>query len=78
MCIRREILEKVRLNEISSTGYSFLIELKFHLINILGARMKEVPIIFQSRQEGESKISNQIISEGVKAPWRLFKKSSRQ
>ena len=74
MCIRREILEKVRLNEISSTGYSFLIELKFHLINILGARMKEVPIIFQSRQEGESKISNQIISEGVKAPWRLFKK----
>lgn len=74
MCIRREILAKVRLDEISSVGYSFLIELKFHLINILHSRVKEVPIIFQSRQEGESKISNQIISEGMKAPWRLFKK----
>ncbi|MEK7125592.1 MAG: polyprenol monophosphomannose synthase [Patescibacteria group bacterium] len=74
MCIKRDILARARLHDISSVGYSFLIELKFQLINILGARVKEVPIVFQSRQEGESKISNQIISEGMKAPWRLLKK----
>lgn len=74
MCIRREILEKLNFNEISASGYSFLIELKFYLINRLKARVKEVPIIFKCRREGESKISNQIISEGIKTPWRLLLK----
>lgn len=74
MCIRRTTLENVPFDVISSLGYSFLIELKFHLIHTLRARVKEVPIVFQSRRGGESKISNQIISEGVKAPWRLFKR----
>lgn len=74
MCIRREFLEKLQLEKIGSSGYSFLIELKFYLIHDFKARVKEVPIIFKSRREGESKISNQIILEGIKAPWRLFLK----
>lgn len=74
MCIRREILEKFDFDNISSTGYSFLIELKFYLINKLKARAKEMPIIFKSRREGESKLSNKIIKEGIKTPLMLFVK----
>jgi len=74
MCIKRDFLKKIDFNQISSSGYSFLIELKFYLIYGLKAKAKEVPIIFKSRREGESKISNQIISEGIKTPWRLLSK----
>lgn len=74
MCISRPYLQKMDFSDISSAGYSFLIELKFYLIHKYKARVKEVPIIFASRREGESKISNQIISEGIRAPWRLFLK----
>lgn len=72
MCIRREFLERLAFEKIGSSGYSFLIELKFYLIHDFKARVKEVPIIFKSRREGESKISHQIIREGIKAPLRLF------
>ena len=74
MCIRREFLENLDLNKISSFGYSFLIELKFYLIHELKARTCEIPIIFKSRREGESKLSKQIIAEGIKTPLKLFLK----
>lgn len=72
MCIKRELLEKINFNEINSAGYAYLIEFKFYCINKLGAKTKEIPIIFKERAGGESKISNQIIIEGIKAPIRLF------
>ncbi|MDD4902807.1 MAG: polyprenol monophosphomannose synthase [Patescibacteria group bacterium] len=72
MCIKREFLEKLDLNKIGSSGYSFLIELKFYLIHEFNASVYESPIIFKSRREGESKLSRQIIKEGLRAPWRLF------
>jgi len=74
MCISREFLENLDLDKIGSSGYSFLIELKFYLIHGLKARFYEVPIIFKSRREGESKLSRQIIAEGIKTPLRLFLK----
>lgn len=74
MCIKREFLEQVNFDEISSSGYSFLIELKFYLINKLGVRVKEISIIFKGRKEGETKLSNQIIFEGMRTPWRLLRK----
>ena len=74
MCIRREFLENLDLNKIGSSGYSFLIELKFYLIHELKARVCEMPIIFKSRRGGESKLSGQIIREGIKAPLKLFLK----
>jgi dolichol-phosphate mannosyltransferase len=69
---RKEIFEKVNLNQISSNGYSFQIELKYR-----AAKNKftycEVPIIFKDRQNGQSKINFKIISEAFwKVPaWRL-------
>lgn len=72
MCIRREFLKNLDLNKIGSSGYSFLIELKFYLIHEFKARAYELPIIFKNRREGESKISRQIIGEGIKTPLKLF------
>lgn len=74
MCIKRDLLEKINFDEIDSTGYAYLIEFKFYCINNLGARFKEVPIIFKERGRGESKISNQIIAEGIKAPLMILVK----
>lgn len=72
MAIKREYLGKIDLDKISSAGYSFLIELKFYLINKTKAKAFEVPIIFKSRYGGESKISRQIIREGIKTPLKFF------
>ena len=72
MCTRREYLEKLDLDNIGSDGYSFQIEFKFNLINKFKAKVKEIPIVFKERRGGESKLSNQIISEGLKKPWQLF------
>lgn len=68
---RREVLEKVNLNEIRSDGYAFLVELKYRLTKS-GAKITEYPIIFYERREGQSKMSSKIIWESIKLPWRLL------
>jgi dolichol-phosphate mannosyltransferase len=72
MCIKRKLLERVNFNEINSTGYAYLLEFKFYCVNKLGAKAKEIPIIFKERGRDDSKISNRIIFEGIKAPLRIF------
>lgn len=71
-CVRREVIEKIDLKNISSSGYAYLMEFKFMCVHLAKARVKEVPIIFKSRMGGESKISNQIIREGLIVPWKLM------
>ena len=67
-------LKKIDLDKISSSGYAFQVELKFQLYRA-GASFKEFPIIFKNRINGESKITNHIIREGLIAPWKIiFKK----
>lgn len=68
--VRTSFLRTVPLERIELAGYAFLMELKY-LLWRLGARMAEVPIVFKNRREGESKITNHIIREGLIAPWRL-------
>lgn len=72
MAMRRELLEKIDFDEIDSTGYAYLMELKFHCVHKLGAKAKEIPIIFKERGRGESKISNRVIAEGMRAPLRIL------
>ncbi len=55
-CYRREVLESVPLDTIFSNGYSFLIEMLYKCQR-LGYRVSEVPICFENRQRGNSKIS---------------------
>ena len=46
------------------TGYAFQIEMKFAAWR-LGFKLKEVPIIFTDRSEGQSKMSGSIFSEAI-------------
>jgi glycosyltransferase involved in cell wall biosynthesis len=55
-CYRREVLASIPLDEIFSSGYSFLIEMLYK-VQRGGWRVGEVPIIFENRQQGVSKIS---------------------
>jgi dolichol-phosphate mannosyltransferase len=74
--IKANFLEKVDVTAITSSGYAFIMELKFALWKA-GARLAEVPIIFNERLGGESKFSGHIISEGIIAPWHIrFRKHS--
>jgi dolichol-phosphate mannosyltransferase len=74
VCARRDLLEKINFSKIDSSGYAYQIEFKYYCVNVLKAKYKEVPIIFKKRREGESKISKQIIREGVIAPLKIFLK----
>jgi dolichol-phosphate mannosyltransferase len=67
---RREVLERVQVDRIESNGYSFQIELKFRAWKA-GYRLKEVPIVFTEREEGESKMSKSIVREAVWRVWKL-------
>lgn len=72
MLFNAALLRKVDFSRLQASGYAFLMELKFCMARALGGRVTEVPILFRSRREGESKISRHIISEGLKTPWRLL------
>jgi len=70
-CIRASILKKIDLDKIEFSGYAFLSGLKYFLVKA-GARVKEIPIIFEERRGGKSKMSGNIIREGLLAPWKLL------
>ncbi len=73
-CYRREVLEKINLENIRFVGYAFQIEMKF-TAHRLGFKIKEVPIIFIDRQFGESKMNIRIFREAFFGVWKLrFKK----
>lgn len=72
-CIKTEYLRKINLDEIDLSGYAFIIGIKYFLIKAR-ASVKEIPIIFEARRGGESKLSHHIISEGIIAPWKIILK----
>jgi len=75
MLIRTDLLRTVSLSGFESSGFAFLMELKYALWK-KGARIKESPIVFGNRGEGKSKLTKRIVVEGMLAPWRMkFKKS---
>lgn len=64
MCYSREVLEAINLEQIHFVGYAFQIEMKFAAWK-LGFKIKEVPIIFQDRTIGISKMNKGIVKEGI-------------
>lgn len=64
VCYRKEVLETINLDAIYFTGYAFQIEMKFATWK-LHFKIKEVPIIFQDRTYGVSKMNKGIVKEGV-------------
>lgn len=69
-CYRRGVLENAPLNQIFSNGYSFLIEILYKCQR-LGYSVGEVPIIFENRQRGSSKISKTEIARAAYTVLRL-------
>lgn len=61
-CYRRELLERMDLENVRSDGYAFQIEMTC-LAFRHGARVVETPIVFRERAHGTSKISKRVISE---------------
>ncbi len=64
MCYKKEVLETINLDELRFVGYAFQIEMKFAAWKH-GFKMKEVPIIFQDRTSGVSKMNKSIVKEGI-------------
>jgi len=63
-CYRREVLETIDLDAISSKGYAFQIETTYRTLRA-GFRVVEVPIHFVDREEGGSKMTQSIVAEAV-------------
>jgi dolichol-phosphate mannosyltransferase len=67
---RREVLERIDLDQVSSTGYCFQIELKYRALK-QGFRVLERPIVFPDRVRGTSKMNGSIVKEAMLQVWKL-------
>jgi dolichol-phosphate mannosyltransferase len=69
-CFRRQVLEAIELDAVQSSGYAFQIELTYRAVK-RGFRVKEVPITFEDRRVGQSKMSRKIFLEALTMVWKL-------
>jgi dolichol-phosphate mannosyltransferase len=69
-CFRRRVLESIDLSAIQSSGYAFQIELTYRAMK-KGFRVVEIPIVFEDRRVGQSKMSGRIILEALTMVWKL-------
>lgn len=70
-CFRREVLAAIDLERVHSNGYSFQIEMS-HTAWMKGFRIVEIPITFEDRRSGYSKMSSAIFREALWMVWKLF------
>lgn len=68
-CYRGEVLQSLDLDDIESSGYSFLFEMLYR-VERQGWKVGEVPIMFEDRRLGRSKISR---NEIIKALWTVLR-----
>ncbi|HRI63987.1 MAG TPA: polyprenol monophosphomannose synthase [Polyangium sp.] len=69
-CFRREVLEALDLDAIDSTGYAFQIEMTYRALR-RGFVVEELPIVFEDRRVGQSKMSRAIFLEAIAVVWKL-------
>lgn len=70
-CFRREVLEAINLDAIHSNGYSFQIEMT-HRAWLMGFHVVEVPIVFEERRSGQSKMHPSIVREALWMVWKIY------
>jgi dolichol-phosphate mannosyltransferase len=75
-CIRREVLEAIDLDSVRADGYVFQIEVTYRAL-VAGFTVKEVPIVFQDRTVGASKMSPWIAIEAMWLVPRLRKGAAK-
>ncbi|MFY2557317.1 polyprenol monophosphomannose synthase [Corallococcus terminator] len=69
-CFHRRVLEAIDFNAVHSTGYAFQIELTYRTLKN-GFTVREVPIIFEDRRVGHSKMNKKIFAEALTMVWKL-------
>ena len=67
-CWRIDALKQINLDLIASNGYGFQIELAY-LAEKMGLRIVEVPILFEDRRLGQTKLR---LPEKLEAAWRTW------
>lgn len=67
---RTPVLQAIGLDQIQSNGYSFQIELKYKAQKN-GYKVLEVPIVFEDRRVGQSKMSLKIVLEAFYKVWMI-------
>jgi dolichol-phosphate mannosyltransferase len=70
VCYHRRVLSAIPLDKVHFVGYAFQIEMKYRAWK-LGFKIGEVPITFQDRKEGVSKMSGSIIKEAMYGVWKM-------
>ncbi len=68
VCYHIRVLKALDLSRVKSNGYSFQVEMKYRAWRN-GFRLKEVPIVFTERTEGQSKMSKAIVREAALKVW---------
>lgn len=63
-CFRRRVLETIDLAQVGSNGYAFQIEMSVRAWR-KGFKLREIPIVFVDRTEGQSKMNKAIVREAV-------------
>ncbi len=63
-CFSRKVLESINLGTVGSSGYGFQIEMTYRAIKA-GFTVVEMPIVFEERREGTSKMSPTILIEAL-------------
>lgn len=69
-CFRRKVLETLDFDKICSEGYSFQIEMNWR-VKKSGFRIGEVPIVFNERRHGKSKMRGNIVKEALWVLWKM-------
>jgi dolichol-phosphate mannosyltransferase len=71
-CYRADVLRDVQYETIRSNGYSYLVEM-LYAVQSRGYSVTEIPILFEDRRYGTSKISSNEINRAVHTVMRLFR-----
>ena len=69
-CFRRKVLETIDLSRIRSNGYVFQVEMAY-LCEKLGFRIAEIPIYFEDRRIGRSKMDWGVKIEAALRVWEI-------
>jgi len=70
ICYRAGVLKAIPLDQVRFIGYAFQIEMKYRAWK-LGFKIREVPITFIDRTEGQSKMTKGIVKEAMYGVWKM-------
>ncbi len=69
-CFRRQALAAIDLDQVRSNGYAFQVEMNYICMR-KGFRIYELPIHFEDRQQGTSKMDWRISTEAMWRVWQI-------